>query len=320
MNQDLAILLAVYNPNEQWLEELLQSLNAQTYRPLRLYVRDDASPDYPLERLREVLERTVTAFPFVLHQNEQNMGSNRTFEALVRDARDEKYIAFCDQDDIWLPDKLKNGVELLENSPLSPTLVCSDMRIINGEGEEIAPNMASHRRRHVFLRGEHLAGTLFTRNFVTGCTIILSRRRALSYLPFPNEAIHDHYIAFRAALDGALDYLSEPQLLYRVYGGNQTGVLTGVHTKEDYFRRRIKVFSDRLAAFSAYAPELPELRELQAWDQARQDNYARKKGGFAALWRLRRCNFPTTLFELVALRLPTPLYRLAVKAVQKRIL
>ena len=315
----LAILLAIYEPREDWLIELLDSLNAQTYSNLKLYVREDRSPTYPLARLRHLLEIHVTAFPWELHQNPSNLGSNKTFEALVEDCT-EDYVAFCDQDDVWLPDKLKNGVELLENSPLSPTLVCSELRVINGEGKVISPDMAHHRHRHVFLRGEGLAPTLFTRNFVVGCTVILPRARVASYLPFPKEAVHDHYIAFRAALDGALDYLPDPQILYRVYGGNQTGVMTGVTTKDDYYRERIQVYSDRVDAFSKYAPQLPELKRMLEYCQARKNNFNRQRGSAKELWKLRACNPTTTVFELVALRLPTPLFRLAIRMIQKRMI
>jgi hypothetical protein len=269
--------------------------------------------------LRALLKSRITAFPWELRQNQRNLGSNKTFEALVEDC-DQDYVAFCDQDDIWLPDKLKNGVALLENSPLSPTLVCSELRVINGDGRVISPDMAHHRRRHVFLRGNGLAPTLFTRNFVVGCTVILPRCRAVSYLPFPKEAVHDHYIAFRAALDGALDYLSDPQILYRVYGGNQTGVMTGVSSKEDYYRQRIQVYSDRLDAFAKYAPELPELQELQAFCTARKQNFHRERGSAKRLWKLRKSNPTTALFEVVALRLPAPLFRLAVRMIQKRMI
>jgi len=317
--KSLAILLAVYEPREDWLIELLDSLNAQTYPNIKLYVREDRSPTYPFSRLRELLQTRITAFPWELIQNEVNRGSNKTFEALVGDCSEE-YVAFCDQDDVWFPNKIKNGVELLENSPLSPTLICSELRVIDGEGKTISPDMTHHRRRHIFLRGEGLAPALFTRNFVVGCTVILPRVRAASYLPFPKEAVHDHYIAFRAALDGALDYLPDPQILYRVYGGNQTGVMTGVTTKEDYVRERIEVYASRVEAFAKYAPDLEELRLMRAFCQARRDNFNRKKGGMRALWRLRKCNPTTTLFELVAPRLPTPLFRLAIRMIQKRII
>ncbi len=314
------ILLATYNPREDWLIELLDSLNRQTYENLHLYVRDDASPRYSMERLGELLSEHITAFPYTLKQNERNMGSNKTFEALARDAEGD-YIAYCDQDDVWLPEKLENTLRCLTESPLSPTLVCANVRVIDGEGKEISPDMEHHRKRHVFLRGEGLAPQLFFRNYVIGCTLMMERERALSYFPFPDrDPVHDHYLAFRASLDGAIDYLAEPQMLYRVYGGNQTGVMTGVVTKEDYYRRRIELFAERVALFESLAPDLPELKEIAAWRDARVKNYKREKGGFGDLWRLKGLNKSTSLFELVALRLPTPLFRLAVRMIQKRII
>lgn len=317
--KSLAILLATYDPREDWLIELLDSLNAQTYGSLHLYVRDDHSPTVSPDRIRELLSAHVTRFPWTFLQNEKNLGSNGTFEALVRDAK-EHYIAFCDQDDVWLPKKLENGVALLENSPLSPTLVCANMRVINGEGKELAPNMQSHRRRHIFLRGEGLAPTFFFRNFVVGCTVIAERERVLSYAPFPSEAVHDHYIAYRAALEGAIDYLDDPQMLYRVYGGNQTGVMTGVSTKQDYYQRRIETFSARMECFARFAPTLPELEEVRAWCDARVRNFKREKGGFRDLYRLRHVNRSASLFELFALRMPTPLFRLAIRLIQRRVI
>ncbi len=314
----VAILLAVWEPREDWLIELLDSLNSQTYPNLCLFVRDDASPTYPTKRLRQLLEQHITQFPFVLNQNEKNLGSNQTFAELVRDCNGD-YIAFCDQDDVWLPKKVQKTVELFEKSELSPVAVCTNVSVIDGSGKEIAPNMESHRRRHTFLRGTGLASGLIHRNFVMGCTMLMERERALSYLPFPQELVHDHYLAFRAALDGSIDYLDEPQMRYRVYGGNQTGVMTGVKTKQDYYDRRIKVFSARVEALCKYA-DLPELNDAKAWCDARRANFDRKKGGFRALWKTRKINKVTSLFELFALRFPTPLFRLAIRLIQKGIL
>lgn len=318
MKKDLAILLAVYNPREDWLIELLDSLNRQTYPHIHLYVRDDASPKYDFERLEEVVREHITAFPYTLMQNEKNLGSNQTFATLVGDCH-EHYIAFCDQDDVWLPEKLENTVRLFEESPLSPTLVCANVRVIDGEGKEIAPNMEAHRRRHVFVRGKEVAPTLIYRNFVMGCTVIMERNRAASYLPFPAEPVHDHYLAFRAAVDGAIDYLEEPQMLYRVYGGNQTGVMTSVITKADYKKHRIDVFRERVQCFSEHA-SFPALDEASRWCDARAKNFNREKGGFRALYRTRHFNRATSIFELFALRFPTPLFRFAIRLIQKGVL
>ncbi len=319
----IAVLLAVYDPPRDWLAQLLDSLNGQTYPSLRVYVRDDASPHCTKEELSALLSAHLTRVPYVQLQNERNLGSNKTFEQLVRDAS-EPYIAFCDQDDIWLPDKLETSMRLLSESPLSPTLVCANVSVIDGEGNELSPSITQHRRRHVFLRGQQLGGTFLYRNYVMGCTVVMERARALSYLPFPDAVVHDHYLAFRAACDGAIDYTERPLMRYRIYGGNQTGVMVGVSTKTDYKTRRIDAFSARLNAFTATcpanAPVRSDLEAACAWRDARVANYERKKGSFKTLWRLRHHNKAATLFELVALRLPAPLFRLAVRLVQKRIL
>ena len=313
--KSLAILLAVYEPRIDWLIELLDSLNAQTYPNLRLYVRNDASPTLDPAQLAELLQKHVTNFPYTLRHNEQNLGSNETFAKLICDSR-EHYVAFCDQDDIWNPDKIANSVRLLEESDLSPRLVCTNVSVINGKGKKIASRMEKHRRRHVFLRGKGLAPSLIYRNFVMGCTVVCRRDRALDYLPFPREIVHDHWLAFLAASEGAIDYLAEPQMRYRVYGGNQTGVMTGVSTKEDYLNRRILVFDARVRRFSERV-SIPELDEALAWSEARVANFHRKCGGFRALWRMRHVNKSTSLFELFALRMPTPIFRFLIRLVQR---
>ena len=315
----VAILLAVYEPDIPWLIELLDSLNRQTYENIRLYVRDDASPHMQLEKIEHLLKKHITNFPFVLNRNAKNLGSNKTFGALIEDAKDAHYVAFCDQDDVWLPNKIEKTVHLFESSPLSPTLVCSDVTVMDGDGHEIASSMTKHRKRHVFLRGTDVAKTLIYRNFAMGCTMLMERERALQYLPFPTAVVHDHYLAFRAACDGAIDFLEEPQLRYRVYGGNQTGVMTGVLTKEDYFIHRICVFDERLRAFEAVSA-FEALKQARSWCVARVANFHRERGGARALWKQKKCNPVTSLFEIIVLRLPTPLFRSAIRLVQKRIL
>lgn len=310
-NKSVAILLATYNPREDWLVELLDSLNSQTYPNLFLYVRDDASPSFALDRLKEVVAEHITSFPYTIAQNEKNMGSNETFSQLVRDCHDEFYISFCDQDDVWHPDKIENTVRLLEESELHPILACANVSIIDGDGAPVAPTIDSFRKRHVFLRGNGLAKELIYRNFAMGCTMIIERAHVLTYLPIPKEIVHDHYIAFRAAAEGAIDYLAEPQMKYRVYGGNQTGVMSGVETKEDYLEKRICIFEKRIEDFSK-AVKLPELDVAREWCEVRKRNFYREKGSFRALWKMKDINKATSLFELFALRFPNFLFRFAI--------
>ena len=108
----IAILMAVYEPRPDWLREQLASLNAQTYPNLKLYVRDDCSPTVPFEAVQACVAECITAFPYEIARNEENLGSNKTFERLTAET-DGELLAYCDQDDVWLPEKLEVRQELL---------------------------------------------------------------------------------------------------------------------------------------------------------------------------------------------------------------
>ncbi len=312
----IAVLLAVYEPREDWLARLLDSLNAQSLLPACLYVCDDASPHFQKERLEALLQEHITAFPYVLLQNEENQGSNATFATLVQRAK-EPYVAFCDQDDVWLRDKLKDSLALLQSSPLRPTLVFGNACVIDGQGRPLAERIEQLRPRHRLQRGYGLADLLIRRNFVMGCTVLIERQRALSYLPFPRELVHDHYLAFRASLDGALDFLDAPQLLYRIHGENQTGTLAGVKSRGDYVRLRIRAFCERVRVLSRYT-EGSAIEDALAFGKARLAHAKGGRGGARRLLRLWRYDPAVTAFELVALHLPSPLFRLLIRAVAKR--
>ena len=111
----IAILMAVYDPNPVWFRQQLESLNRQSYPNLRLYVRDDCSPKTPFSEIQAAVSECVTAFPAVVRRNEVNLGSNRTFEALTAEAEGDRF-AYCDQDDIWLPEKLSIMEEDMERT------------------------------------------------------------------------------------------------------------------------------------------------------------------------------------------------------------
>ena len=88
----ITIVMAVYEPNMQWLKEQLLSLEAQTYPNLELIIRDDCSTTVPFEQICECAATCIRSFPYEISRNERNVGSNQTFEWLTQQARGE-YIA-----------------------------------------------------------------------------------------------------------------------------------------------------------------------------------------------------------------------------------
>ena len=309
----ISILMAVYEPHMDWLKEQLDSLNAQTYPNLRLYLRDDCSPDVPFSEIQMMVERCITRFPYQIERNEQNLGSNVTFERLTREAGGE-YFAYCDQDDIWLPEK----VEVLFNASKSrhATLACSDVMVIDADGKQIANSIVQLRPRHIFYSGDHLEDKLLYHNFVIGCTMLLPSDLAKQACPFMRHMVHDHYLALYATLHGSIYSHPEPLIQYRIHGGNQTGVLSAITCKKDYvdlylggFVRRIRELAQRLS--------FPALTLAQSWAEARMANSTGSVSGACQLWRLRAIDRPTSYFELVALRFPDFLFRLTVRIIRK---
>ncbi len=304
----ISILMAVYDPRMDWLEEQLRSLNAQTRRNLRLYVQDDCSPTVPHEEIRRAVERCVTAFPAEIGRNEQNLGSNGTF-ALLTERAEGDFFAYCDQDDVWLPEKLETLECALRDS--GALLACSDMLIIDGEGRQVADSITKVRRHHRFRSGGGLAGYLLFHNFAAGCTMLVRADEAKAALPFCPYMVHDHYLAFRCAARGRIQSVTRPLIRYRIHGGNQTGLLAGITDRASYGRVRIDAPLKRIGwlwdNLSCDGETERLLADALAWLQARRRNWDRA-GGAAEMLRHARFDRAQTLAELLLSRAPERIF------------
>ena len=316
----ISILMAVYEPRMDWLKEQLDSLNAQTYPNLRLYVRDDCSPTVAFEEIRELVQKSVTAFPYTIERNETNLGSNGTFERLTREAVGE-YFAYCDQDDIWLPEKLAVLQEAMERE--SAGLVCSDMYIIDETGKRVADSMTKVRKHHVFHSGEGLAPKLLISNFVTGCTMLIRSKTAKTAVPFCPDMVHDHYLALFAAREGRIVSLGERLVNYRIHSGNQTLMLAGVYDKGSYCCVRIEALICRLRwldeRFQGEALQ-QEIDEALRWAEAREENFKGKRRAKWEVLRGRRFSPLTSLFEVVMAGAPDWLFMKFVELKRRNVL
>ena len=303
----ISILMAVYEPRMDWLKQQLDSLEAQTYPNLKLYIRDDFSSDVSFTEIQECVQKSIHSFPYVIKRNKKNLGSNDTFEQLTLEAEGE-YFAYCDQDDIWLPEKLETLIR--EITRANGLLACSDMYVIDGDGRLCADSISKIRRRHIFQSGrEKVLKTLLTRNFVTGCTMLIDASTAKAAIPFLPEMVHDHWLAVVASARGTVISVLKPLIRYRIHGGNQTGILVGVSCRADYIHLRVIGFAKQINHISERLPGIDDAEHVRQWANARVD-FALGKEWKAAirLWRLRKQNRLTTFFELLTMRLPEPVF------------
>lgn len=265
----VAILMAVYEPNLLWFREQLQSINEQTYPYLKLYVREDCSPTVSFDDICTCVHDEITTMPYEIIRNPENKGSTLTFQALTQTAEGD-YFAYCDQDDIWLSNKIQIQIDGFQRNEV--VLVCSDMYMINDNREILANSITKMRKRHIFYSGANLSRYLVCGNFVTGCTILVKKEVAQKAIPFLPEMVHDHWIALMASFHGEILSLDTPLIQYRQHNRNQTGILMGVHDKKTYFQLRVCDYLKQGEALSQRLYELGYLRSISE-ETERLTNY-----------------------------------------------
>lgn len=316
----ISILMAVYEPRLDWLKEQLESLEAQTYPNLRLYVRDDCSPTVPFEQIQALVKDCIRSFPYEVKRNEENLGSNLTFERLTGEA-EGKYFAYCDQDDIWLPEKLGVLQEKIEQS--GALLVCSDMFIIDGKGKRVADSIMKVRRHHKFCGGENLFERLLVHNFVVGCTMLIGGSLAKASIPFCPYMVHDHYLALYASVRGRIVSLESQMIYYRIHGSNQTGIMSGVTDRVSYLEQRINLLIYRMDWIKTHMiiseQQFQIVENCAKWANARRKNWLHC-GGQRTIIQYRKFSNTVSLAELILCWVSTSAFSFVIRLAQKNVI
>jgi glycosyltransferase involved in cell wall biosynthesis len=218
--------MATWN-GARFIEEQLASLFSQTFQDFRLIVRDDGSKDSTLS----IVDKYKDRYPgrVVIRRNLSRKGPCRTF-SLLADESVAAYVAFCDQDDVWRPDKLELGISAMKATEAkwgaeTPVLVFSDMAIVGDELQVIAPSL--WKLGHINPDRATL-GAMLVQNLVTGCTVLANRDLILKGTPIPEGAtMHDTWLGLIAVVFGVLHPLHEITVQYRQHAANAVGAGRG---------------------------------------------------------------------------------------------
>lgn len=217
------ILLGTYN-GAAHVTEQLESLRAQTFGDWRLILRDDGSTDGTPVMVADWCGGN--GIDHVILETGRNLGAAGNFGALLA-ASDAPYFCFCDQDDVWLPEKLSTLLDAVCEAERrlgseTPILAHSDLLVVD---DDLRPVSSSYWR---MLRADPAGDTgrrgLMLRNYVTGCASFGNAALARAALPVPDESpMHDWWLALVAAHCGELIDLPRPLVQYRQHGGNVLG-------------------------------------------------------------------------------------------------
>ena len=237
----ITVLLSTYN-GQRYLPELLDSLWQQTLQDFVLRVRDDGSTDETLTLL-SAAQKTRPGQIELVRDGYARLRPMRSFVELMKGA-ETPYVAFCDQDDVWLPNKLARLVQAIQAAEAEigrdrPILCCSDALVTDANLRQLHPSY--HRRHNLMLTNgrDMLLQRLLFRNFAIGATTMVNAALVQRCLDVPDAAVmHDWWMALVATAMGRAIVLPEPLMLYRQHGANAVGS----HAKA-FPRNRAEFFS-----------------------------------------------------------------------------
>lgn len=219
----ISISLCTYNGGRYLLEQL-GSIENQNRLPDELVVCDDRSNDTTLEILSEF--RARAPFSVHIHRNDSNLGPVQNFEKAISLCAGD-YIFLCDQDDVWLPNKIETSMQKILQmeatyGKTTPILVHADAKVVDANLAIIAESLWEYQK------GNPANGTVLNRlllqNPATGCTVAINAVLRKIALPIAKDAMmHDWWLTMVAAAFGKVGYIENQLLLYRQHGKNDTG-------------------------------------------------------------------------------------------------
>lgn len=211
----VTILLSTYN-GSKYLRNQLDSLYAQTYPNIRILVRDDGSSDSTCV----LLEKERSAGCIELLEGHGNLGPALSFFELLKKAAltDTEFVAFCDQDDIWLPAKISKAVSsLIIAKEGVPAMYCSRQELVD---EHLAHIGYSPLPRKIGF------GNALVENVALGCSMVLNRPAIdliVGNLP-AKVVIHDWWCYLVISCFGEVIFDAKANIKYRQHSANTIGV------------------------------------------------------------------------------------------------
>lgn len=219
---NVAILLATFN-GETYLRSQLDSILAQTYKDWTVYVHDDGSTDHTLD----ILNHYAASYPgrfILLADQARGLGPRDNFMHLLSQVEAHIYM-FCDQDDIWYPEKTALSVSELTriSHPDNPALVYTNLKL-GDANENILSESFWASINHNPSEQDSLQDMAYS-NYITGCTMCFNDAAKQVAFPTPSWApMHDWWVAAMVYRhNGNVSHIATPTMMYRKHGGNATG-------------------------------------------------------------------------------------------------
>lgn len=200
----ISVCIATYNGG-LYLKAQLDSILIQLSDRDEIIISDDSSTDDTIEIIKSYRDHRIK-----LYENQKFHSPIFNFENALSKATGN-FIFLCDQDDVWLPDKVEIMISYLQKYDL----VVSDCKVVDSNLDII------HDSFFTLMHSGNGFWKNFFKNTYLGCCMAF-RKEVLNYvLPFPHHlAMHDIWIGLSVEKNGHPFFLEKPLSLYRRHGNN----------------------------------------------------------------------------------------------------
>lgn len=206
--------MATYN-GASYIIPQIQSLQNQTFANWKLYIHDDGSTDETMKMIQSIA--TTDSRICIIKDGIRFHESGLNFMHLLKFSK-APFCIFCDQDDIWLENKLELMLRFIEAKDNTiPQAVYSNSYVYIPETSDISGYAT-------LCFPQKLKDVLFLNCGIQGCALMFNAALRDICKNAPDiVAMHDHVLTVCAATLGELSYLNKRLMLYRRHQSTVTG-------------------------------------------------------------------------------------------------
>ncbi len=259
----IAILMATYN-GEKYLGEQIDSLLTQTCKDWHLYIHDDGSKDCTLSIIKEYIIHHSDRITLLDYPSQS--GACHNFLSMLEKV-DAPYYMFCDQDDVWLPEKAEKSFrrmqELELQSPERPIIVHSDLLLVDKSLHTLDTSFI--RNQHIKIKAIKTFEDYSATNTVTGCTMLFNHyAKKCMKEPYEKAIMHDAWVCLSvASQQGIVDFIDEPLIKYRQHSDNTLGAR---NMSQQTLMHKLKYIHQQISDNIRHYQEMNAVRSLSIFD------------------------------------------------------
>lgn len=263
------VSVAIYAFNgERYIGECIESVLRQTYTNFEFLILDDGSTD----GTRAIIEKYMSD-PRIRYVYQENVGKTGDYSQLwntVTEMSTGDLIAFIDQDDLCLPNRLQTQVHAFESDP-SLDVAFSDGYHIDEHGSRLETTFRIWHPQVKSINRWNLQRVLFSRNIIARPTTMMRRSSIFRMGGFEGGFVTDYHFWLKSAPYLKYIYIDKPLIQYRIHPG---GASTGKAAENQVIQKTIDLLKDSYQRTSIYNL-YPEISMCSNQDAAMYSGYLR---------------------------------------------